>query len=149
MSLCRPEIGLTYASASATVSLASPSTPHFLTSTASLTGTSTTFRLQTPQLPPPTPPPLPLPPPPPLSHSNPQPSCPPSTLSGPQPTSNVQFMSVLTPSPSVASGVQHSPIQLFNLAPMHGYISEFLRLFSPVFIVDERSSILLRVLKKL
>ncbi|KAM7541965.1 hypothetical protein Aperf_G00000019357 [Anoplocephala perfoliata] len=121
-----PEVSHNYTSASATVSLASPSTPHFLTSTSSLTGTSTTFRLQTPQLPlptPPLPPPLPLPPPPPLSHSNSQPSCPPPTLSGPQATNNVQFMSVLTPSPSVASGVQHSPIQLFNLAPMHGYIN--------------------------
>ncbi|KAM3172930.1 hypothetical protein ACTXT7_013538 [Hymenolepis weldensis] len=119
-----PLLEISSSHSSTSVTLASQSTPQFLTSTPSLSGTSTTFRLQPPQ----------------LSHSNTQqqpPPPPPVNLSEPAAmrqqhqhqqssggnNSNVQFMSVLAPPSQGPGNVQHSPIQLFNLAPLPGYLN--------------------------
>ncbi|CDS37817.1 polyhomeotic proximal chromatin protein [Echinococcus multilocularis] len=69
---------------------------------------ATTIRLQTlPSQPPPPPPPGPT-----LS-----------AASSPQQANGVQFMSVLAPPPSASSAVSPSPIHLFNLAAMPGYLN--------------------------
>ncbi|KAL5107934.1 Polyhomeotic-proximal chromatin protein [Taenia crassiceps] len=92
---------------STTVPVSPTSASHHLT-TPSLS--ATTIRLQTlPSQPPPLPPP-------------PGPSTP-SAAASPQQTNGVQFMSVLTPPPSVSSAVSPSPIHLFNLAAMPGYLN--------------------------
>ncbi|KAL5965959.1 Polyhomeotic-proximal chromatin protein [Taenia solium] len=92
---------------STTVPVSPTSVSHHLTAPSLA---ATTIRLQTLSSQPP-----PLPPPP-------GPSTP-SAAASPQQTNGVQFMSVLTPPPSVSSAISSSPIHLFNLAAMPGYLN--------------------------